>query len=108
LIANGKIKVKQCFEGIERLTPNSVILKDGREIAGDAIVLATGYAPLRDVVRKITGDEVANKATVGVGWNDHGELAGVCCQPRFSFVYLFANYACRCGLRSDVSLKHLV
>jgi len=77
LIASGAIKVKQCFEGVERVTAKSVILKDGREIEGDAIVLATGYAPLKHVLRKIVGDEVAEKSTVGVGWTDQGELAGV-------------------------------
>lgn len=77
LIANGTIKVRQCSQGIKKLTPKSIILQDGREVETDAIVLATGYAPLEDTLRKIVGDEVADQCKVGIYFNEDKEIAGV-------------------------------
>jgi lysine/ornithine N-monooxygenase len=49
----------------------------GREIQGDAIVMATGYKHIDHAMRKILGDEVADKCTVGTGFDEHSELSGV-------------------------------
>ena len=52
-------------------------MQDGREVEADAIVLATGYGPLKDTLRKIVGDDVADKCTVGVIFSEDKEIAGV-------------------------------
>lgn len=77
LIANGTIKVRQCFDGIKQLTPKGIVLQDGREVEADAIVLATGYRPLQESLQKIVGDEVASKCSVGIFFNEDLEPAGV-------------------------------
>jgi cation diffusion facilitator CzcD-associated flavoprotein CzcO len=77
LIANGAIQVRQCDEGIERITPKGVLLADRRDVEGDAIVMATGYKHADHTVCKIFGDDVASKCDVAIGFNDYGELRGV-------------------------------
>lgn len=77
LIANGTIKVRQCFDGIKELTPSGVTLQDGREVAANAIVIATGYSHVRDTLARIVGKEVADKCKVGLNWDEYQEVPGV-------------------------------
>jgi lysine/ornithine N-monooxygenase len=77
LIANGTVKVKQCDNGIQRLTSSGVVLADGREIEADAIVLATGYKHADHALRRIFGDELADQCTIGMRFDDHNEINGV-------------------------------
>jgi cation diffusion facilitator CzcD-associated flavoprotein CzcO len=77
LIANGAVKVRQCDAGIQRLTPKGLVLADGREVEGDAIIMATGYKHIDHTVKKILGDEVAEQCTMGVAFNELNEIQGV-------------------------------
>jgi putative flavoprotein involved in K+ transport len=65
LIIEGRIKLKAGV-GINRLAPNQAIFTDGSALPADIIVLATGYEPLQEAVRKMLGDEIADR--VGPIW----------------------------------------
>ena len=57
LIVKGEIALKQ-FADIETFTADGAKMKDGEIIAADLIVLATGYKPQEELVRKLFGDAV--------------------------------------------------
>lgn len=59
LIVEGKIRVVRSSEGIERFERDRLVLKDGRSLEANVVVLATGYDNMRTSVKKILGKEVA-------------------------------------------------
>ncbi|WP_085318006.1 NAD(P)/FAD-dependent oxidoreductase [Derxia lacustris] len=65
LVANGSIKLKSRV-GIECLTENGVLMKDGTELPADLVVYATGYGSMNGWVAKLVSQEVADK--VGKCW----------------------------------------
>jgi putative flavoprotein involved in K+ transport len=73
LIVDGKVKVHQ-GAGVERLTADGVLLSDGSELRADVVVLATGYANMRETARRLFGDAVADRCTPVWGLDDEGEL----------------------------------
>jgi hypothetical protein len=91
LIANSTIKVRQCFEGIKQLTPAGLILQDGREVQADAIILATGYSPMKDTLVRIVGKEVADKCKVGISWDEYKEVPGVSSMNDSSIILVANN-----------------
>uniref|UniRef100_A0A0K3CQ10 BY PROTMAP: gi/472582471/gb/EMS20157.1/ dimethylaniline monooxygenase (N-oxide-forming) [Rhodosporidium toruloides NP11] gi/647402401/emb/CDR48655.1/ RHTO0S19e01728g1_1 [Rhodosporidium toruloides] n=1 Tax=Rhodotorula toruloides TaxID=5286 RepID=A0A0K3CQ10_RHOTO len=76
LIADGKIKVKQGVE-VEKLTEDGVLFKDGVELKADIVVLALGYTSQRETVRRIVGDDVANRLGSVWGQDAQGEIPSV-------------------------------
>jgi putative flavoprotein involved in K+ transport len=65
LVADGRIKLKSGVE-IERITPNSVVMKDGTELPAELIVYATGYGSMNGWASRLISQEVADK--VGKCW----------------------------------------
>jgi cation diffusion facilitator CzcD-associated flavoprotein CzcO len=65
LIADGKVDLAHSTD-LDAVTATGMRLKDGREIAADVIILATGYRNQQEGTRQIFGDEVAEK--VGKIW----------------------------------------
>src|SRR5699024_10687671 len=72
LIIDGKIKLASGSE-IERLTANSSVLEDGREIPADAIIYATGYGSMNGFAADLISQEVADK--VGKCWGIGSDTA---------------------------------
>ncbi|MGY4099391.1 flavin-containing monooxygenase [Nocardia sp. R16R-3T] len=63
--------------------PGAVVMGDGTEIEADLVVLATGYRNMRDGIRELLGDEVADRCKpiwgidqergeIGSLWSDSG------------------------------------
>ncbi|MCE0764564.1 NAD(P)/FAD-dependent oxidoreductase [Pseudonocardia kujensis] len=75
LIATGKVKVAQ-GAGIDRFEPDGVVLTDGRKLAADLVVLATGYDTLRDQVTSLFGPAVSGQVKDAWGLDEEGELNG--------------------------------
>jgi cation diffusion facilitator CzcD-associated flavoprotein CzcO len=73
LIAEGKVKVKQ-GSGIKRFTESGVEFDDGEFLEADVVVLATGYANMRETARDLLGDEVADRCSPVWGLDSEGEL----------------------------------
>ncbi|MEZ5817422.1 MAG: NAD(P)-binding domain-containing protein [Hyphomicrobiaceae bacterium] len=69
LIVEGRIGLIQ-HRDIERVVPNGFLMKDGRTVAADLIVAATGYKNQQDVVRHFMGDEIADR--IGEVWDFDG------------------------------------
>lgn len=65
MIIDGKIKVAS-GSGVARLTKNSVILEDGRQLEADAVIYATGFQDMYGTMAELISQEVADK--VGRVW----------------------------------------
>jgi putative flavoprotein involved in K+ transport len=65
LIADGSVGLLQ-YQDIDTFTADGVIMKDGRKIQADAVVLATGFKGHGHIVDTLFGPEVATK--VGPIW----------------------------------------
>lgn len=65
LIIDGSISVVQAAD-LERLTPEGLLMQDGQTLCADVIVLATGYQNMQEGVRRLLGDEIAER--VGPIW----------------------------------------
>jgi putative flavoprotein involved in K+ transport len=64
LIIDGKIKL--VAGQVEQITPTGLLLSDGRQIAADVIVYATGYGSMNGWIADLCGQEMADK--VGKVW----------------------------------------
>ena len=73
LIINGRILIKSGQE-ISEVLPHGLKFADGDVIEADEIIWATGYGPMKDVTRKIFGDEVAEKVKDVWGLDEEGEI----------------------------------
>jgi putative flavoprotein involved in K+ transport len=73
LIASGEIKIKQGV-GVERLTADSAVFTDGSSLPADMVVVATGYKNMKENVRNLLGDEVAERVGEAWGFDEQGEL----------------------------------
>ncbi|EAZ63308.2 putative flavin-containing monooxygenase [Scheffersomyces stipitis CBS 6054] len=97
LISDGEIGLKQGVE-IERFTKDSLVLTDGSEIAASTVILATGYADMRNTASEIV-DEKSNSKLNSV-WNldEEGEVKTIwrdSGHPNFWFMggnFLLARY----------------
>lgn len=73
LIIQGKIAVEHGT--IDRFTEAGVVLDDGTELELDAVVFATGFANMRESIKPILGEEVADDKVATVwGLDEGGEL----------------------------------
>jgi len=76
MIIDGKIKLKN-DSAIERLTKTGIKFADGSELPADVIVCATGYGDVRDPIKKILADELADQCKPLWGLDEEMELNGV-------------------------------
>ncbi|KAK5162872.1 uncharacterized protein LTR77_011129 [Saxophila tyrrhenica] len=74
LIIDGKIKVEQSPDGIEGFTEKGLVLKGGKELEADVVVLATGYDNMRTTLRKTLGEKVAQRAKDVWDLDEEGEV----------------------------------
>ncbi|KAI0663308.1 FAD/NAD-P-binding domain-containing protein [Cubamyces menziesii] len=75
LIANGSIKVKSGVS-LQQFTESGLILSDGSELPADTVIFATGYVPMKEVNRKLFGDEIVDRTADIYGLDAEGELRG--------------------------------
>ena len=76
LIINGAIGLLQ-FDQIERFVAEGARLKDGSIQKADLLVLATGYYPQEELVRRLLGDAVAKRVGQIWGFGPDGEMANM-------------------------------
>lgn len=77
LIIDGKIKIKNCPEGIAGFDEHSLLLNDGSKLNADLVVLATGYDNMRESVRLVLGDKVADRCKDVWNLDEEGEIKTV-------------------------------
>ncbi|KAF8345500.1 hypothetical protein F5887DRAFT_1190190 [Amanita rubescens] len=75
LIADGKIKLKNDSQ-IKEFTETGLLFEDGSQLPADVVVFATGLSDTKEHIRKICGDEVANRCPPIWGLDKEGELNG--------------------------------
>ncbi|OAP58466.1 hypothetical protein AYL99_07556 [Fonsecaea erecta] len=61
MIADGRIKVHQCGDGVQEFVPDGIVLADGKKVQADLVVLATGYQRNILTVKELMGKKVAEK-----------------------------------------------
>ena len=76
LMIKGEIDLLQ-NDNIERFCAEGALLKDGSIVPADVIVLATGYYPQGELVRRALGDEMADRIGQIWGQDEEGELANM-------------------------------
>lgn len=77
LVIDGKIRVKYCPEGIAGFDERHLLLNDGSSLEADIVVLATGYDNMRESVRSVLGDTVADRCSDVWGLDEEGEIRTV-------------------------------
>ena len=73
LMIKGEIGLLQ-YDRIERFTADGVRLHDGSTVPADVLVLATGYYPQVELVRRALGDDIVEKIGPVWGLGEDGEL----------------------------------
>ena len=76
LMIKGEIKLLQ-NESIERFCELGALLKDGSVVPADIIVLATGYFPQGELVRRSLGEDMAQRIGQVWGQDQDGELSNM-------------------------------
>jgi cation diffusion facilitator CzcD-associated flavoprotein CzcO len=69
LIIDGEIDLLQ-FDRIEHFSSRGALLTDGTVVEADLIVLATGYHTQQALVRRVLGEEVADRVGPIWGWDE--------------------------------------
>jgi cation diffusion facilitator CzcD-associated flavoprotein CzcO len=99
LVASGAIKLAQ-FADIETFTDEGARLKSGDTLPADLIVLATGYRPQEELVRKLFGDNVAKRIGPIWGFGDGQELRNMYMRTPQPGIYFIAGSLAQCRINS--------
>ncbi|MDB9889926.1 NAD(P)/FAD-dependent oxidoreductase [Alphaproteobacteria bacterium] len=99
LLAEGKIGLVQ-FDQVDRFTDHGMVMKDGRKIDADIVVVATGYKPQEYLVSKLFGDEVAARIGPIWGFGDGMELRNMYCQTKQPGLWFIAGSFAQCRIYS--------
>ncbi len=99
LVANGEIRLVQ-FSDIEAFVANGARMRNGETIAADLIVLATGYRPQEELVRKLFGGEVADRVGPIWGFGDQQELRNMYTRTGQPGLWFIAGGLAQCRIGS--------
>jgi putative flavoprotein involved in K+ transport len=99
LIINGEIGLLQ-FDDIAEFVAEGAKLKDGRIVPADLLVLATGYYTQQELVRRLMGDEIADKVGPIWGMGEDGELANMWKPTALEGLWFMAGSLAQCRIYS--------
>ena len=99
LMIKGEIGLLQ-FDRIERFVAEGALLKDGTTVPADLLVLATGYYPQQELVRRTLGDEVAAKIGPVWGFDAEDELNNMFKRTPHPGVWFIAGGLPQCRINS--------
>ena len=99
LIIKGEIALRQ-FADIDTFVAEGARMKDGKIIAADLIVLATGYKRQEDLVRKLFGDEVADRVGPIWGFGENQELRNMYVRTGQPGLWFIAGGLAQCRIDS--------
>ena len=99
LVAGGAIRLIQ-FSDIDGFAADGVRMKDGEPIGADLMVLATGYQPQEHLVRKLFGEEVANRVGPIWGFGDGQELRNMYTRTGQPGLWFIAGSLAQCRINS--------
>jgi putative flavoprotein involved in K+ transport len=99
LVADGAIGLVQ-FADIAEFTAEGVRLRDGRTLAADLVVLATGYKGLEHLVRRLFGAGVADRVGPIWGFGDTQELRNMFARTAQPGLWFIAGSLAQCRIYS--------
>jgi len=99
LIAEKSIGLAQ-FEDIAMFTAKGAIMKSGRKIDADIVVLATGYKPQEYLVSKLFGEEVADRVGPIWGFGEGNELRNMFTRTPQPGLWFMAGSLSQCRVYS--------
>jgi thioredoxin reductase len=99
LIVSGEIGLRQ-FSDIEGFVAGGARMKSGETLAADLIVLATGYRPQEELVRKLFGDEVTARIGTIWGFGEGQELRNMYTRTGQPGLWLMAGGLPQCRVYS--------
>ena len=99
LIISGEIGLAQ-FSDIEGFVPQGARMRDGKPIAADLIVLATGYKRQEELVRKLFGHAVAERIGPIWGFGDDQEMRNMFTRTAQPGLWLIAGGIAQCRINS--------
>ncbi|NPU13501.1 NAD(P)/FAD-dependent oxidoreductase [Bradyrhizobium sp. 83012] len=99
LLVSGAVKLIQ-FDAIARFGAEGAELKDGRKLAADLIVLATGYKPQEELVRRLYGEAVADLIGPIWGFGRGQELRNMYTRTPQPGLYFIAGSLAQCRINS--------
>jgi cation diffusion facilitator CzcD-associated flavoprotein CzcO len=99
LVAEGKIRLVQ-FSDIAGFVAEGARMRRGDTITADLIVLATGYKPQEHLVRKLFGDEIADRIGPIWGFGDQEELRNMFTRTPQPGLWFIAGSFAQCRIYS--------
>ncbi|MEN3349888.1 MAG: hypothetical protein V7632_3523 [Bradyrhizobium sp.] len=99
LVADGAIKLKQ-FADIDGFVTEGARLKSGETVAADLIVLATGYRPQEELVKKLFGGAMADRVGPIWGFGDGQELRNMYTRTPQPGLWFIAGSLAQCRINS--------
>jgi putative flavoprotein involved in K+ transport len=99
LVIRREIALKQ-FADIDTFVAEGARMKSGEVVAADLIVLATGYRPQEELVRKLFGEAVTNRVGTIWGFGDTQELRNMYVRTGQPGLWLIAGGLAQCRIGS--------
>ena len=99
LMIKGELGLLQ-YNRFERFTAGGALLTDGTTVPADLIVLATGYFPQQELVRRTLGTEVADRIGPVWGIGEDGELRNMFKRTPQQGVWFIAGGLPQCRINS--------
>ena len=99
LVVRGEIGLRQ-FSDIEAFVAEGARMKSGETLAADLIVLATGYKGQQHLVRKLFGDEVAERVGPIWGFGEKEELRNMYTRTGQPGLWFIAGSLAQCRINS--------
>jgi cation diffusion facilitator CzcD-associated flavoprotein CzcO len=99
LMAKGEIGLLQ-YDRIERFEADGARLKDGSIVPADIIVMATGYYPQMELVRRALGEEMVERVGKVWGVGPDGELANMYKRTPQQGLWFIAGGLAQCRINS--------
>ncbi len=99
LVADGAIRLVQ-FSDIESFVAEGATMKSGERLAADLIVLATGYKPQEVLVRKLFGDQIADRVGPIWGFGEGQELRNMYTRTPQAGLWFIAGSLAQCRINS--------
>lgn len=88
------------FERIERFVAEGALLTDGTVVPADLFVLATGYYPQQELVRRALGEEIAGRVGQVWGTGPDGELSNMYKRTPQERLWFIAGSLAQCRIYS--------
>jgi putative flavoprotein involved in K+ transport len=88
------------YEQIERFNADGALLKDGSTVPADLVVLATGYYPQKELVRRALGDEIMERIGPVWGIGADGELNNMFKRTPQEGLWFIAGGLSQCRINS--------